>query len=237
MLGRQTFLFSGYGLFSEANSLREGTGKGGQPKQKSPSKTKLNFESYSLPPRYPATLSLPEWTPPSKISPYMALFELSAPSCPLDTVICRQERNNAQIGMTSSFKGWKFIINLSIFFEKILGGFINKWHYLMGNSVTLFFFHPFKWMIITLLDLHSNWFIGGIGVWSLEIPMKKHYITHFGPDVKKQLATYVPGSSPSRFVGDGKPPTFNRESLFHGYINPYYWVDEFIPYYMEIMGV
>ena len=23
----------------------------------------------------------------------------------------------------------------------------------------------------------------------------------------------------------------------NGYINPYYWVDEFIPYYMEIMGV
>ena len=25
--------------------------------------------------------------------------------------------------------------------------------------------------------------------------------------------------------------------LNNGYINPYYWVDEFIPYYMEIMGV
>ena len=24
---------------------------------------------------------------------------------------------------------------------------------------------------------------------------------------------------------------------YNGYINPYYWVDEFIPYYMEIMGV
>ncbi len=35
-------------------------------------------------------------------------------------------------------------------------------------------------------------------------------------------------------IGDGGPPTFNRESLFHGYINPYCWVDEFIPYYMEI---
>ena len=37
----------------------------------------------------------------------------------------------------------------------------------------------------------------------------------------------------SRYIGDGHP-TFNRES---GYINPYYWVDEFIPYYMEIYGV
>ena len=26
-------------------------------------------------------------------------------------------------------------------------------------------------------------------------------------------------------------------SPYNGYINPYYWVDEFIPYYMEIMGV
>ena len=24
---------------------------------------------------------------------------------------------------------------------------------------------------------------------------------------------------------------------YNGYTNPYYWVDEFIPYYMEIMGV
>ena len=30
--------------------------------------------------------------------------------------------------------------------------------------------------------------------------------------------------------------TFNRNP-YNGYINPYYWVDEFIPYYMEIMGV
>ena len=29
----------------------------------------------------------------------------------------------------------------------------------------------------------------------------------------------------SRYVGDGKPPTFNR-SLYNGYINPYYWVDD-----------
>ena len=39
----------------------------------------------------------------------------------------------------------------------------------------------------------------------------------------------------SRYIGDGHP-TFNRNP-FNGYINPYYWVDEFIPYYMEIMGV
>ena len=32
----------------------------------------------------------------------------------------------------------------------------------------------------------------------------------------------------TRFFGDGKPPTFNRESgnPYNGYINPYYWVDD-----------
>ena len=39
----------------------------------------------------------------------------------------------------------------------------------------------------------------------------------------------------SRYIGDGHP-TFNRNP-YNGSINPYYWVDEFIPYYMEIMGV
>ena len=29
----------------------------------------------------------------------------------------------------------------------------------------------------------------------------------------------------SRFFGDGKPPTFNRNP-YNGYINPYYWVDD-----------
>ena len=29
----------------------------------------------------------------------------------------------------------------------------------------------------------------------------------------------------SRFIGDGKPPTFNRNP-YNGYINPYYWVDD-----------
>ena len=36
----------------------------------------------------------------------------------------------------------------------------------------------------------------------------------------------------SRFIGDGHP-TFNRNP-YNWYIKPYYWVDEFIPYYMEI---
>ena len=29
----------------------------------------------------------------------------------------------------------------------------------------------------------------------------------------------------SRYIGDGKPPTFNRNP-YNGYINPYYWVDD-----------
>ena len=44
-----------------------------------------------------------------------------------------------------------------------------------------------------------------------------------------------------RYIGDGCFLTFNdilmTESLKNWYIKPYYWVDEFIPYYMEIMGV
>ena len=32
-------------------------------------------------------------------------------------------------------------------------------------------------------------------------------------------------------MGNLQPLTGNP---FNGYINPYYWVDEFIPYYMEI---
>ena len=29
----------------------------------------------------------------------------------------------------------------------------------------------------------------------------------------------------SRYIGDGRPPTFNRNP-FHGYKKPYYWVDD-----------
>ena len=30
----------------------------------------------------------------------------------------------------------------------------------------------------------------------------------------------------SRFLGDGRPPTFNDGNPYNGYINPYYWVDD-----------
>ena len=40
----------------------------------------------------------------------------------------------------------------------------------------------------------------------------------------------------TRCIGDKPiPPLIGNP--YNGYINPYYWVDEFIPYYMEIMGV
>ena len=45
----------------------------------------------------------------------------------------------------------------------------------------------------------------------------------------------LPGSKVA-ILGMGDLPPFNRNP-YNGYINPYYWVDEFIPYYMEIMGV
>ena len=35
----------------------------------------------------------------------------------------------------------------------------------------------------------------------------------------------MPWSRLSRFVGDGRPPTFNRNP-YNWYINPYYWVDD-----------
>ena len=39
----------------------------------------------------------------------------------------------------------------------------------------------------------------------------------------------------SRYIGDGHP-TFNRNpyNWYIKHIKPYYWVDEFIPYYMEM---
>ena len=52
----------------------------------------------------------------------------------------------------------------------------------------------------------------------------------------KAGTSYVPGSK-LYVLGMGDIQPFNRESLSWGPINPYYWVDEFIPYYMEIMGV
>jgi len=38
-------------------------------------------------------------------------------------------------------------------------------------------------------------------------------------------------------IGDKLIPPLIIGNPYNWYINPYYWVDEFIPYDMEIMGV
>ena len=40
----------------------------------------------------------------------------------------------------------------------------------------------------------------------------------------------------SRYIGDGRPPTFNRNP-YNGYINPYYWVDEFISNFFNFFNL
>ena len=63
---------------------------------------------------------------------------------------------------------------------------------------------------------------GGVGreMFGLKKVVKTSIVTSKG----------VPGSFSTRYIGD-----------FHSsHLNPYYWVDDvddFIPYYMEIMGV
>ena len=46
--------------------------------------------------------------------------------------------------------------------------------------------------------------------------------------------SYVPGSKLVVLGMGDLPPLIGNP--YNGYINPYYWVDEFIPYYMEING-
>ena len=36
----------------------------------------------------------------------------------------------------------------------------------------------------------------------------------------------MPWSRLSRFIGDGRPPSFNDGNPKNGYINPYYWIDD-----------
>ena len=48
------------------------------------------------------------------------------------------------------------------------------------------------------------------------------------------MTTNVPWSKVA-ILGMVIPPLIGNPC--NGYINPYYWVDDFIPYYMEIMGV
>ena len=107
-----------------------------------------------------------------------------------------------------------------------------------------------NWQIYNTPNLNFVAILGGFpyffvhfGVTNLDYlnPLKQtpcRTITE-SPDESKLLPVCVfvlcvPWSRLSRFFGDGRPPTYNRESLYNGYINPYYWVDEFIPYYMEM---
>ena len=50
--------------------------------------------------------------------------------------------------------------------------------------------------------------------------------------------SYVPGSicQSTPYIGDGHP-TLNDGNPFNGYVKAFYWVDKFIPYHREPMGV
>ena len=61
------------------------------------------------------------------------------------------------------------------------------------------------------------------------------HLPHFGREMAARRYSNICAMVKSRYIGDGHP-TFNRNP-YNGYINPYYWVDEFIPYYMELLGV
>ena len=58
-------------------------------------------------------------------------------------------------------------------------------------------------------------------------------------DGNEEKGIFEPGSINSLVLGDGNNPTFNDGNPY--FMGPYKplrtWVDEFIPYYMEIMGV
>ena len=70
--------------------------------------------------------------------------------------------------------------------------------------------------------------------WLLDLAKKKT-VARISRTLHVWLITNICAMVKSRYIGDGHP-TFNRNP-YTWYIKPYYWVDEFIPYYMEIMGV
>ena len=88
----------------------------------------------------------------------------------------------------------------------------------------------FKFAVFSGLLLH-------VGRWNAT---QLHGDFHIHIYTVENRSLYVPWSRLSRSIGDGdkqKSHLLMTESLFHWYIKPYYWVDEFIPYYMELMGV
>ena len=73
-------------------------------------------------------------------------------------------------------------------------------------------------------------------VWAASGILKEGVTHHWQTLVLLALTLYlICVMVKSRYIGDGHP-TFNRNP-YNGYINPYYWVDSPIPYYMEIMGL
>ena len=67
---------------------------------------------------------------------------------------------------------------------------------------------------------------------NLKVPLLRHQ-----PWRKKKARKHMCQGVPQLLIlGMGDlPPLIGNP--YNGYIIPYYWVDEFIPYYMEIMGV
>ena len=56
-----------------------------------------------------------------------------------------------------------------------------------------------------------------------------------GSTSNRRGVLYVPGSTPD--TGNGLPALDRNPYNGYGYVKPYYWLDEFIPYYVETMGV
>ncbi len=90
-----------------------------------------------------------------------------------------------------------------------------------------------------IFDIATNWRDGNRGCSSLN-SMALIVIALAGPCAlevsglkwrdwrKNRCFPCVPWSRLSRFFGDKLIPPFDRNP-YNGYINPYYWVDEFIP--------
>ena len=59
------------------------------------------------------------------------------------------------------------------------------------------------------------------------------------PPKQKDEHKHMSQGRSTPYIGDGRPPTFNDGNPY--FMGPYKplrnWVDEFIPYYMEIMRV
>ncbi len=66
-------------------------------------------------------------------------------------------------------------------------------------------------------------------IWSIHVSECTLWSTSIARNGKYPLFQMCHGQK-SRFIGDGRPPTFNRNP-YNGYINPDYWVDDHPPLY------